>query len=230
VSFYASFYGHKQQSNPYPSQYLMYSGKSPSDLTIILIGCIWRRIMRPIQPHCICCWCYTTPQENAIRRIPYLVSPLLTYWASSNVLACIPLQSLMFFLPNFEPSCNGEQLRSIRCKLLKLHARDTFLLIGAGVCLLLALRYGGQRYAFSSAIIIGLFLVSLLLMMLFHISQWFKGEDALIKTRLLSNTLLLGGCMFLFFGYGTMVVVSTYFALSIAKQSFMFISTACYHT
>jgi hypothetical protein len=135
---------------------------------------------------------------------------LLILCNSSNVLACVPLLVLLLILPGFNLSRSEDEISSIRWQLWQLHIQDTILLLGAGICLLTALRNGGQDYAFNSAMIVGLFAGSFLLALLFSISQCFQVNSQLLPTRLLGNPVVLGAAMFLFFSYGTLILVSTF--------------------
>ncbi|KAJ5390556.1 major facilitator superfamily domain-containing protein [Penicillium cataractarum] len=75
------------------------------------------------------------------------------------------------------------------------------LLIPAIVCLLLALQWGGNKYAWNNSRIIGLFVGFGLLAILFAISQLWIGEKATLPPPILKQRTVLSSCLFaLFFG------------------------------
>jgi hypothetical protein len=124
------------------------------------------------------------------------------------VLASIPLVGFLLFSSTFNMLRNDERSSSIRAILWRLHLYDTVLLVGGGLCLLLAIRHGGEDYAFDSVLIVSLLLGFFLMALLFSISQWFKGVSALIPIGVMENPIVLWGSLFLFFSHGTMIVVS----------------------
>lgn len=81
------------------------------------------------------------------------------------------------------------------------------LFLGAICCLILALQWGGQTLPWSSSTVIGLFIGSGLLSLLFAFVQWKRGDDALIPLRVLrQRSILMGSCYLFFFGMLNYVV------------------------
>ncbi|CAI7571850.1 hypothetical protein N7533_004223 [Penicillium manginii] len=75
------------------------------------------------------------------------------------------------------------------------------LLIPAIVCLLLALQWGGNKYAWNNSKIIGLFVGFGLMVILFVASQIYLGEKATLPPHILKKRTVLASCLFaLFFG------------------------------
>ncbi|KAJ6438908.1 MFS transporter [Purpureocillium lavendulum] len=71
-----------------------------------------------------------------------------------------------------------------------------FLLLSpAAVMLLLALQWGGNVHAWSSATIIGLFCGAGAIFLLFVAWEWHKGPDALIPTPVVRNRLVVAACL-----------------------------------
>lgn len=70
-------------------------------------------------------------------------------------------------------------------------------LVGCVTCLLLALQWGGQKYPWNSARIIGLFVGFVGLLVIFGYIQWRLGEHATIPLRILRQRSILMGCIFI---------------------------------
>ena len=78
-----------------------------------------------------------------------------------------------------------------REKLLQMDPVGAFMLIGALICYILALEYGGQRYAWSSSTVIGLLVGSVLIAIAFGFWEVFQGERAMIMPRLIKQRSIL---------------------------------------
>ena len=72
----------------------------------------------------------------------------------------------------------------------------TVVFIPAIVCLLLALQWGGSKYAWSDGRIIGLFVVFAVLIITFIGVQIWKGEDATVPPRIFAQRSILAGTLF----------------------------------
>jgi hypothetical protein len=75
----------------------------------------------------------------------------------------------------------------MREKLLQLDPIGLCILLGAVICYILALQWGGLTHAWSSSTIIGLFVGFGLLLICFSIDQWWLGERAMLPLRLLKD-------------------------------------------
>lgn len=95
-------------------------------------------------------------------------------------------------------------------KILELDLIGASLIIPAIVCLLLALQWGGSKYAWNNSRIIGLFIGFGLIAILFCFSQWKLGDRATLPPRILKKRTVwavaifatcFGGAFFLFMYY-----------------------------
>jgi hypothetical protein len=83
---------------------------------------------------------------------------------------------------------------TLRQKLVAFDWPGTAALLPAIICLLLALQWGGNKYAWRSSQIIGLFVGFGLLIIIFIYIQLRRGEDATLPPRILSQRSLAFGC------------------------------------
>jgi hypothetical protein len=91
--------------------------------------------------------------------------------------------------------------KSLLTKITELDLIGAGLLLPAVVCLLLALQWGGNQYAWSNSRIIGLFIGFGLLAILFVISQIRLGEKATLPPRIMKQRTVASVSVFaLFFG------------------------------
>ncbi|WP_141430895.1 MDR family MFS transporter [Bacillus sp. 03113] len=81
------------------------------------------------------------------------------------------------------------------------------LLVGAVVCLMFALELGGQKYAWNSSVIIGLFTGFTLLFLLFLFAET-KAKDPIISFQMFKNRLFAGSTIVAFF-YGAAFMSTT---------------------
>ena len=105
------------------------------------------------------------------------------------------LVSILFRLRNVE---NEDRSKSFREKRAHLDPLGAAILIAAVCCLLLALQWGGTKYAWDSARIICLFVFLGLLLMVFCLLQWKLGEKGTIPPRILRQRTVLVGCLYSF--------------------------------
>jgi hypothetical protein len=84
---------------------------------------------------------------------------------------------------------------------MQLDIIGTLILIPTVICLLLALQWGGNQYAWNSSRIIGLFVGFGLLTIIFITSQLYLGDKGILPPRLFRNRNVLPAMMFaVFFG------------------------------
>lgn len=125
----------------------------------------------------------------------------------SNVpIGCSTLLAILIFL-RLNLSDDRRRLPFLE-KLRYIDGLGTLLFVGAVCCLLLALQWGGQTKPWHSAEIIGLFVGSGLLLVVFSYVQWKRGETAIIPLRVLRQRSILSGACFLFFLGMSSIVVS----------------------
>ena len=82
---------------------------------------------------------------------------------------------------------------------MHLDVLGTVLFLGAICCLVLALQWGGETLPWSSPTVIGLFVGFGLLLPVFGLVQWKRGDDAIIPLNILKQRSILAGSAFLFF-------------------------------
>ncbi|TEY31533.1 hypothetical protein BOTCAL_0795g00020 [Botryotinia calthae] len=112
---------------------------------------------------------------------------------------------------------NNPENLSILARIMKLDLIGTVIIIPAVVCLLLALQWGGTTYPWNSAKIIGLLVGSILLFILFIISQIVLGDKGILPPRFFKNRNTLLAYIFAFlFGAGFFALI---FYLAIYFQS-----------
>lgn len=72
--------------------------------------------------------------------------------------------------------------------------------------LLLALQWGGTKYAWSSSTVIGLFCGGAATVVVFLTWEYFKGDDAMIPLSMIRNRIFSASCMTVFFTFASMLV------------------------
>lgn len=102
---------------------------------------------------------------------------------------------------------------TLRQKLARLDLPGTLLMIPAITSLLLALQWGGIRYGWSSGPIVALLTTFGVLLILFAMLQYKRGEQATIPLRLLKNRNMLAGAWFQACCDGTLAVTEYYLAI-----------------
>ena len=95
-------------------------------------------------------------------------------------------------------------------RILELDLVGASILIPSIIMLLLAVQWGGSTYAWNSSTVIGLFVGSGLMLVLFSLSQWRLGEAATIPPRLLKQRTLMAACAFVFF-FGAGIFILMYY-------------------
>lgn len=118
--------------------------------------------------------------------------------------ACIA--TLLIFL-RINAAAGDLRTLPLRQKLQRLDLLGTLIFVGGIVCLLLALQYGGQKLPFRSATIIGLFVGSGGLLVVFGLTQWRRGERALLPPHVLANrSILFGACTLFLLGAANTII------------------------
>jgi hypothetical protein len=82
--------------------------------------------------------------------------------------------------------------------MLQLDPIGIVLILGAVICYILALQWGGLTLPWSSSTVIGLLVGFVLLLICFGIDQWFLGERAMLPKRLLKNRYIYQGMAYSF--------------------------------
>lgn len=95
-------------------------------------------------------------------------------------------------------------------KLKHLDLPGLALFIPGVLMLLLAVQWGGNRFAWKSATIIGLFIGFGIMMIIFGFWQWHEQEEASIPPRIIGNRTIIFAATTSFLGLGAMNVLTYY--------------------
>ncbi|KAG9519430.1 MFS transporter, partial [Aureobasidium melanogenum] len=143
------------------------------------------------------------------------------FWISLPI-ASVTLVVLFFCLP----AGKSQSELTLRQRVSELDPIGTICFVASLTCLFLALSWAGSRYTWNSPVVIGLLISFSVLLVVFGLVQWIKGESATLPPRILCNRSVLSGFVFtLFTNSATMVVLyylPTYFQVvrgSTAAQS-----------
>ncbi|THZ71906.1 MFS general substrate transporter [Aureobasidium pullulans] len=112
---------------------------------------------------------------------------------------------VLFFHP---PKSNGNSTATQ--KMASLDMVGLLLFAPATIMMLLALQWGGLQYAWGSATVIGLFVGSAVLVLVFALWQAYKGDDAMIPPRLFTKRVVFFACLTELFAMGTVYIAIFY--------------------
>ncbi|TVY44445.1 putative efflux pump [Lachnellula subtilissima] len=88
---------------------------------------------------------------------------------------------------------------TLKEKIFQMDLPGTFTVMGAIVCYILALQWGGQSKAWNSSDVIGTLVGFALLTIAFCAIEWYQGERAIMVGRLLSDRTISVGMFYIFF-------------------------------
>ena len=132
---------------------------------------------------------------------------MLTLTLTVPIGACTATGILVFLKAEQKlPNANG----SIRQRLWRIDPVGNTLFAATVVCLLLAVQWGGQKYAWSSGRVIALFIISAVAAIAFIGWQWARGEKATIPQHLITHRTTMFATLFAFF-VGSAIFVTLYF-------------------
>jgi hypothetical protein len=121
--------------------------------------------------------------------------------------------ALFFFHSIPEQTSKG----AVQTALPKFYQKIDFLGFGffapASVMILLAISWGGEKYVWKSATIIGLFFGAFVTGIFFGLWQWFRQDRALIPPRILKKPVVLFSCMVSFLQGGAFFMMGYYLPL-----------------
>ncbi|KID62981.1 MFS multidrug transporter, partial [Metarhizium brunneum ARSEF 3297] len=117
---------------------------------------------------------------------------------------------VFFFVPLAEGFAKNTKALPLRQKLFRMDPVGTVLFLGLVCCLLLALTWGGQQYAWDSSQVIGLCVGFGVLLLSFCTWDWKQGDMALIPLRVLRKRSVGMGAIILF-AYGVVMYVYGYY-------------------
>ena len=95
-------------------------------------------------------------------------------------------------------------------RMLKLDFVGNVILLSAAIMLFLALQYSEQRYSWSSARVVGLLVGFGLTVVIFIAWLWYKGDDALLPLKIITQRTVAASCGAAFFIYGTTLLHAYY--------------------
>ena len=115
----------------------------------------------------------------------------------------------VIFLLKVPPSPQ-QQPRDLKALLVSFDLVGTAILIPWVICLLLALQWGGAKYAWSSWRIILLLVLFSILFLAWLFSQWYQGDKATLPFRVMRQRSLAAGSWFTFCLCGAFFIIVYY--------------------
>jgi amino acid transporter len=112
-------------------------------------------------------------------------------------------------------------------KVRQFDIEGTLCFLPAVICLLLALQWGGSKYAWKSGNIIALLVVFCLLVIAFVCIQWWKQETATVPPRIFFNRNVWGSAWFGAFLGGAFFVMVYYIRKSMYWRSYIKCTDIC---
>ncbi|KAI4739244.1 MFS general substrate transporter [Aureobasidium sp. EXF-12298] len=118
---------------------------------------------------------------------------------------------ILFFAPvPAGPEKTGTKVFNLGVFLRSLDLIGFALFAPAIIQLLLALQWGGTKYAWGSSTVIGLFCGGAATILVFLTWEYFKGDDAMIPLSMVRNRIFASSCMTVFFTFASMLIVNYY--------------------
>ena len=96
----------------------------------------------------------------------------------------------------------------------KLDLLGTVFFVPSITCLLLALQWGGSKWEWGDVRIIVLLSLSVILVGIFALQQWWKGDNATLPPRIIGHRSLIAGMWFTFCNNSALSIVDYYVSLS----------------
>ncbi|KAF7159165.1 hypothetical protein CNMCM6106_006298 [Aspergillus hiratsukae] len=118
--------------------------------------------------------------------------------------------AILFFFTRIPDTDKSREISVLQTILTKLDLIGFALFAPATIQLLLALDYGGNKYAWNSATVIGLFCGAGGTFIVFLIWEYFKGEEAMVPLSMLKQRGVWSSCFFAFFFFATLQLVIYY--------------------
>ncbi|KAL5343543.1 major facilitator superfamily domain-containing protein [Aspergillus crustosus] len=109
-------------------------------------------------------------------------------------LGVIPIFVIIFLIPTFTGGGKGET--GFINKIRQMDIPGTICLFPGVICLLLALQWGGTKYAWANARVIALFVLAGVLLIAFTVIQYFSGDRATVPPRVFGNRNVWGAALF----------------------------------
>jgi len=120
---------------------------------------------------------------------------IASFYVNLPVGGASALVILLFFQT---PAASKPVKASWREKLLQMDPLGTFTIMGAIVCYLLALQWGGTTKPWSSGSVIGTLVAFCLLLILFGVVEWWMGDRAILQGELFLRRAVFINCLYIF--------------------------------
>ncbi|KAG4436754.1 hypothetical protein IFR05_007772 [Cadophora sp. M221] len=88
---------------------------------------------------------------------------------------------------------------TLKEKFLQMDIPGSFVVMGAIICYILALQWGGQTKSWNSSDVIGTLIGFVLILAVWVVIEWYQGERAMIVGRLLKDRHIWSAMLFIFF-------------------------------
>ncbi|KAF2113533.1 major facilitator superfamily domain-containing protein [Lophiotrema nucula] len=121
------------------------------------------------------------------------------FWINLPIGGAVIALILLFL--TLDGTLNDDRRQTTFSKLKSLDFVGAMLIFGAVCCLLLAVQWGGTKYAWISAPIIGLFVSLGLILIIFIAHQWWQGDKGTIPPRVLRQRPILTRSLFICFSH-----------------------------
>ncbi|CZR59097.1 related to MFS toxin efflux pump (AflT) [Phialocephala subalpina] len=124
----------------------------------------------------------------------------------------LPLGALavVVMIAVFHPAARPETRLPLREKITHLDLPGLLLFIPSVIMLLIAVQWGGNKYAWRSSTIIGLFVGFGLTMLAFAAWEWRQQDEASIPPRIIRQRSILAAILIVFFGMGSVQLQAYY--------------------
>ncbi|PSR85775.1 major facilitator superfamily-domain-containing protein [Coniella lustricola] len=117
------------------------------------------------------------------------------------------LTILLFFTT---PNAAKPVVAPLREKLMQMDPLGIALIMGAVICYILALQYGGQTHPWNSSVVVGLLVGFVLIAVTFVVWEWYQGARAMMPSRLARHRVYLVSSLFAFFFAGAYFLLVYY--------------------
>lgn len=84
------------------------------------------------------------------------------------------------------------------------------IILPTAIMFFMALEWGGQRYAWSSSVVIGLFVGAGLAFILFLVWEYYRGDDAMLPFSMLRTRIVWSAATYMFFFFGVLFCFDYY--------------------